>query len=303
MLKAIPHYLCSLPHLSPPEQLPPQHCFPAQLAEAPPKKFLLTKPLWSGLPKLDRQDNRKLQEIIRWITIRCKPVAVPASTNWDLASVESPETLKVRKQKIFSWVLQVQTSALCCENISTIRRCTCLLHRKGKDTQSDKKWAVNKARPHFLVLKIINKLWPDHCAQRDHHCPRDLESHLNKRRVPLPPPVIWDDKDEIWWRRLFSTWFVAREWVGVDQVREEFHLYHLPSSGLNHLESSWQQDSPPSHSSLQLPGQKSPEPVCPCCSLSHLPFSQVVETFDPGMAKKKFRWRCIKDFQSQLSHF
>ena len=109
MLKAIPHYLCSLPHLSPLEQLPPQRCFPAQLAEAPPKKFFLTKPLWSdwhewfyqlGLPKLDRQDNRKLPENIRWITISCKPVAVPASTNWDLASVESPESLKIRKQKI-----------------------------------------------------------------------------------------------------------------------------------------------------------------------------------------------------------
>ena len=52
-----------------------------------------------GLPKLDRQDNRKLPENIRWITVSCKPVAVPASTNWDLASVESPETLKVSKQK------------------------------------------------------------------------------------------------------------------------------------------------------------------------------------------------------------
>ena len=34
-----------------------------------------------GLPKLDRQDNRKLPENIRWITDSCKPVAVPASTN------------------------------------------------------------------------------------------------------------------------------------------------------------------------------------------------------------------------------
>ena len=99
-----------------------------------------------------------------------------------------------------------------------------------KRTPEEKKMSCVQYKASFsrvrIMINILRHVRPGHCAQRDHRCPRDLESHLNKRRVPLPPPVIWDDKDETWWRRLFSTWFVAREWVGVDQMREEFHLYH-----------------------------------------------------------------------------
>ena len=161
--------------------------------------------------------------------ISCIPVAVPASTNWDLASVESPEALKDRKQKILHEFCKYKP-LLYAVRIFQPSAAAPAHNIVRERTLEEKKMSCIQYKASFsrvrIMINILRHLRPDHCARRDHHCPRDLESHLNKRRVPLPPPVIWDDKDEVWCRRLFSTWFVAREWVGVDQMREGFHLYH-----------------------------------------------------------------------------
>ena len=66
------------------------------------------------------------RNISNWGLSKIWPVAVPASTVSDLASVESPD----KQERVGFWSTRncfatvIQTSALCCEKISTIRRCT-----------------------------------------------------------------------------------------------------------------------------------------------------------------------------------